>query len=96
MKPLLLAALLTTTATADNLCTKIGELAKTVQGNRQAGVPAAKMIEIAENYGEQAKILELIVIDAYKSPRFDTDRYQQKEITEFHNKWLLGCLEAGE
>ena len=71
----------------------ISDIAKTIMSARQAGVPMSKLMKLNHNekasYAEISDILDEITIDAYEVPRFSTEEYKQKAITDFQNKWYL-------
>ena len=37
-----------------------------------------------------------ITVEAYKTPLYSTDKYKQREVSEFSNKVYLDCLNSGD
>ena len=73
--------------------------------NRQSGVQMATVMDIAKAEAEagnnsqmlQSRVLQtmqLIIVDAYESPRFSTENYKARAISEFKNRWYLRCFKA--
>lgn len=92
MKKLFLAAVLALSvfsvqAEEKHFCESVGELATVVMQKRQEGIDLSKMLALAkDNSGVKA-----IVLDAYNSPRYSTDKYIADAISDFSNKWVLAC-----
>ena len=97
MKKLILLTALTLTAPAyadDNahvmeMCINVKEAATTMMKSRQVGMELDKVLA----YGD-VDLFQTMAIEAYKQPRFSTDQYQQRAISEFSNEWYLACLTA--
>jgi hypothetical protein len=93
----LLAALSTTASAELTECKSHSYLAGEVMTSRQSGQQMATVIDIvkAEAGNSRAvQIAQLIVVDAYESPRFSTEKYKARAISEFKNKWYLWCFKA--
>lgn len=71
-------------------CAKLGELASSVMEARQGGVPFTKMIELAEGN----KLVEAIVVEAFKIPRYSSEPYQRKAISDFVEKVEVTCYSS--
>lgn len=78
-------------------CQTLSELAQTIMGARQTGVPLTNMISLVEQNEEPFKsFYKTLVMEAYKKPRYHTERMQTSETTDYSNQVLLECLEAIE
>jgi len=89
MKKLILALtmMISVGANAAIDCNQVSAFAEEVMTARQSGVPMSRVIEILNDNS-----LNSIAIDAYKKPRYQTDEYKQRAITEFGNKAVIECL----
>lgn len=86
MRTLMLAAAITLlpfTVSAEKAeqsqCEKISSLAGSVMILRQLGEPMAKMYKLAN----KNKLIEAMVIEAYETPRFTTDKAKDEYIGKF-------------
>ena len=74
-------------------CGDLGELATTIMKNRQSGVSMSKMMDaIAGKDG--GALPEKLIISAYDSPRYSTQRMQKRTVEEFRDEVYLGCVKA--
>lgn len=71
-------------------CEKAGVLAKTIMEGRLAGVSMGKMMSLVRSGG----LSEMMIIEAYDSPRYETPAVQQRAIEEFRDKWYATCVKA--
>lgn len=71
-------------------CNVMAGLAGSIMGARQAGVPMSKSMETAED----DKLTQMIVLEAYDSPRYNGMELKQREISEFRDKWYMYCAKA--
>lgn len=85
----LLTVLLAGAALAEDKCAIVEKIARQTMEARQAGVPLAKMIEIAE--GNQ--LLIEIAKEAYRRGAYQTAEYRHRMINEFANDAYLVCLD---
>ena len=92
MKRLILAiALAAPFAYADqSKCQKIGQLSSKIMESRQRGAPMSDLMQIAGD----SELMQQIVIDAYETPRFSSDKYQENAIKDFRSEWELACYKA--
>lgn len=72
------------------MCEAAAEIAETIMERRQTGTSMAKMIEVADDN----ELVEQIIIAAYDSPRYSTDRIQQRAAAEFRDEVYLQCVKA--
>lgn len=68
-------------------CNSIGGVAELIMTRRQAGASMSQLMSHTD-----ADFLHEIIIDAYKQPRYSTERMQRRVIAEFQDKWYLGCV----
>jgi hypothetical protein len=93
----LLAALSTTASAELTGCKLHSYLAGEIMTSRQSGQQMATLIDIAKAEADNSRavqLAQLIVVDAYESPRFSTENYKARAISEFKNKWYLRCFKA--
>lgn len=77
-------------AASMSMCVAIEELAENVMSARQAGVPASKIVELAEGI----PVAEEMVRDSYREPRYSTPSVRNEAIREFANYWFMSCLNS--
>ncbi len=79
---LLMATSVTATPERDDMCSQFARLASAIMSARQVGIPLRDLFDTCVEHWEEPHLLKLcqsIVLEAYKRPRFITDRMQQKE-----------------
>lgn len=107
-----LVFLFTGNVTAEESCIRDGKLAEAIMGLRQNGIPLHVVLERTINfpidnfadkkkqYPEEFKALAdgitKMVMDAYDTPPFSTEKHKKEAITEFGNKYMLKCLKSRE
>jgi len=74
-------------------CDSYSELAETTMNGRQSGTPMAKMMKVLSN-DEGSELFEKLIIAAYDSTRYSTERMQQRSIEEFRDEKYLECAKA--
>jgi hypothetical protein len=84
-----IAALLVAASTS-TFCTVIGDLAEAIMTNRQLGIPMSRMMEI--NGADD--LARLMVMEAYKEPRYSSDEYQRRAVQDFRNEIEVACYQA--
>lgn len=72
-------------------CTLVGDLATSIMKGRQNGVNMAKALTIAKDSALSQKIVEM----AYEHPRYSTDEYITREVENFTNDIISGCMKSG-
>jgi len=76
---------LSTTASAEGeeqaSCDQIANVAKSVMSGRQGGVSMGTLVGIAKG-------------NALKSGRYSTKQVQDRQISEFRDKWFLWCFKS--
>lgn len=80
--------------TAD-VCDTVYEVSASIMNNRQLNTPMPKMMKIAASAGADDKLrefMEEIVVLAYKQPRYDSAKYQERSIRDFANEMYLECI----
>lgn len=94
LKPIILALTLLATPLAAETeahhCEQMGVIAAKIMESRQVGVPMSNMMKIVSDND----LLKTLTITAYQSPRFRTDAYRQKAITDFRNEVEVLCYNS--
>lgn len=72
----------------NDFCGNIYGIAKCTMELRQLGESMPNQMKDAKG----SKVLEAMVIEAYESPRFSTEKNQKREVDEFADKWYLTCV----
>jgi len=77
-------------------CSHAAGLAETIMVGRQSGVPVSDALQnvLPLIPDESRGLMQRIILAAYEHPRFSTEKYQQREITEFQNSVFLSCMDA--
>lgn len=74
-------------------CKSVAGVAELIMQGRQAGIEMEALITIVQT-GEDAnanKVIKLMIIEAYDSPRYSTPEYIRRAMIDFKNKWFLFC-----
>lgn len=83
-------------AGSDEFCSKIGTLAAKVMSARQHGVTLDAMLSVltgAEGIPPASRLaVRQMVLTAYSTPRFSTEGYQARAISDFRDGVQLTCL----
>jgi len=69
-------------------CEKIGELAGGIMTLRQLNT---KMSKVINKLGPESPFVS-IVIKAYETPLYSTEKYKKREIMKFENMYYIECL----
>lgn len=96
---ILVAASATVTASeGDDLCAALASAAGTTMEARQIGIPATKLLALVEPYEDEGVrvLLRGMILKAYESPRFNTEKYRKEAVAEFQNETLVNCLKFVE
>lgn len=72
-------------------CGNESKIAGSIMRNRQLGVSAAKLIELAEGNPLWISYVEY----AYSQPQYSTEEYRSKAEQEFSNTVFIQCYKAG-
>jgi hypothetical protein len=70
-------------------CENTADTAKSIMEARQVGMSMGKILNMSEN-----KVIHEMVFQAYEVPRFQTDEFQQRAISNFREKWEFDCLKS--
>jgi len=85
---------LSTTASAEGeeqaSCDQIANVAKSVMSGRQGGVSMGTLVGIAKGNA----LIEKMVVEAFESGRYSTKQVQDRQISEFRDKWFLWCFKS--
>jgi len=71
-------------------CETLGNIAETLMEVRQQGVPMSNLM----NEFRGVKLMEELVIEAYKTPRYSTPRIQKRVVQDFKNEVYMECVSA--
>lgn len=74
-------------------CGPLADNAVSIMKARQAGMDMAKVMKAVEDTGNSSKAREL-VIQAYDSPRFATEKHQTRAVDDFRNDTYLACIKG--
>lgn len=74
-------------------CKSVSELAQTIMKSRQAGVSMSSLIDMEIDPGIRALVTNM-VMEAYDSPRYNTEDIKQQTISDFRDEWYLKCAKA--
>ena len=100
MRKLLLAAALSAsfTASANKNCDAIERMAGAIMESRQLGVLYSDIYKLlsAEKNETARKVGLALVKEAYDRPKYDTEKYQHREISKFRNNVYKICIERAE
>lgn len=76
--------------TPQQTCTNASLFAEQVMKARQMGIDASKLMEIADG----SILIEEYIIDAFDHPKYNTESYRRKAISEFKSRAFLDCMKA--
>jgi len=84
-------------AVADDIstCRLYSDLATTIMGARQHGIPMADVMEV-EADPSIADLRRSLIIWAYEEPRYYTEDLQRDSAVDFANEVYLACMKAGQ
>ena len=102
--PALFIAMLCTTANADvsieDYCFEAMKLSEAVMTARQYGVSIESALSVRESAFKKSKdkgsrlIHTEMILEAYDSPMYTTEKYKQSEIKEFAAENYLACIKG--
>lgn len=78
----------------DSECRSLSDLAGSIMKSRQSGVPMTRAMGITDDI-ELPSFKELVrsfVIQAYKEPHYQSEKYKQRAIVSFSDNIYLECL----
>lgn len=75
-------------------CDEIASLAETIMYSRQIGTPMRDMYKIADEMGEGngTTFIKEMVKAAFDKPRFSTEGYQKRAVTDFGSEAFMACI----
>ncbi|EPL3364292.1 hypothetical protein MW728_000512 [Acinetobacter baumannii] len=80
-------------------CRMLMEMAEGVMEAKQNGMSLSQALNINDETQEKLKnksmhkLMQLIIIDAYKQPSYSTPSIKKEQLNEFSAKYYLGCSE---
>ncbi len=79
-------------------CTRVHDTALVVMKMRQDGIPIKKQMDVVEKTGgisnKGSGVLVEMIVEAYETDQFQTEKYKNTSATEFANKWYLACVKS--
>ena len=76
-------------------CKIVATAASNIMSGRQNGVEAAEVYEKIETKltdGPEKNMMTIMVGDAYKYPKMETQKFIDRAIAEFKNKYFIDCM----
>ena len=76
-------------------CKVVATAASNIMSGRQNGVEAAEVYEKIETKltdGPEKNIMTIMVGDAYQYPKMHTQKFIDRAIAEFKNKYFIACM----
>lgn len=73
------------------MCELVARYAQRIMKARQIGVPMTEIMPTTDDHATR-ETMEGLIILAYEHPRFSSEEYQQKAVTDFENDMFLSCL----
>jgi len=89
---LMASSALATPAVENDPCVIIGDTAGEIMKAHQAGVPLARVMEIMG----VSDFWRSVVLNAYGTPRYRTDDYQDRAVIDFTTDIMLICYRSME
>lgn len=84
-------------AMAEDTCSVLSDLAKTIMTKRQDGASMTDMMAIVKDRDSAAgQVTKAMIIGAYEIPAYSTDEVKQRTITDFSNQVALECYKAAD
>ena len=81
---------------AESRCETHAELAERIMSNHQVGVPMSKVLAILAPKGPTPTPMDIFdkesVIEAYSSPRYNSEKVQQSAIADFRDQRHVDCI----
>ena len=79
-------------------CGIIRGFAETSMEARQNGAPVDQMVlnsrAIAQNFPTLSKLVEAHLLEAYEMPRYSSEEYRRRAVTDFANAKYVECRRA--
>ena len=91
---LLFSAVIPTKADSLELCSSIGESAEKIMEARQLGISMEILMNKLPEEGPTRNLMQNVLIMAYDSPRYSTEKYRSESIKDFRNLWYLECIKT--
>lgn len=79
---------------ADDICTAFASLANNAMQAHQDGVALSKVLEVVPDGIAGEESMRIIITNAYKHPRYNTEVNQRRAVAEYRDKVHIQCLEA--
>jgi len=72
-------------------CKSVSKMAEAIMKGRQAGGSMADMMAVDTGNETVTQMGRLLVMQAFKQPRFDSEEYQHKAVVDFSNNAYSMC-----
>jgi hypothetical protein len=76
----------------DEFCTSYAGAAEAIMTARQAGASMERMLAVSDNHPDVRNVTRELTINAFKVPRFSTDKFRADAVQDFRNAAHLHCL----
>lgn len=85
-----------TAASVEETCNNVAYMAERIMAARQKGVAFGDAYGMTNKpeYSTIRQLAQAVVVHAFKEPRFDTDEYQQRAISDFRDEYHVACITA--
>ncbi|MFT7860439.1 MAG: hypothetical protein ABXS93_05845 [Sulfurimonas sp.] len=78
-------------------CSTLSGISEMIMKSRQNGVDMEKLMEINTKLVKDGNPdIAFMIIEAYETPRFNTEKVKIQTISDFKNKQYLGCIKAAK
>ena len=78
-------------------CSTLSGISEMIMKSRQNGVDMEKLMGInTKLINDGSPDISFIIIEAYETPRFNTQKIKVQTISDFKNKQYLGCIKAAK
>lgn len=85
---------MTVAGDVESFCANVSKAAGAIMQKRQENVDISKLMATLPEEGQVRKILKAIIIDAYNSPSYSTEKYKREAVMKFKNAVYIDCFEA--
>lgn len=73
-------------------CEIVSGWAKSIMGARQYGASMAELMKTTEEYEQFGSLVRALIVDAYREPRYHTERNQERAVEDFRDEVYLSCI----
>ena len=76
----------------DDFCNFYAGAADAIMTARQAGASLEQMLAVSDRHPDVREVTRLLTIQAFKVPRFSTEKFRTDAVQDFRNAAHLHCL----